>query len=107
MLKKVLIGCGSVTFVFVGLCVAYGVWQVTSNNRAESAGRAFCSAIKPGATVASVEAAAARNPARHYVSTGSDGMRVTFGGGMFFAAECTLGVEDGKITTIDFVVMDD
>jgi hypothetical protein len=107
MMKKVLIGCGGLVFVFVALIVAYGAWQWWSNDRATTAATAFCDGVQVGDTVASVEAAAARNPARHQVGTGSDGMRVTFSGGMFFAADCVLGVEDGKVTTVEFVVMDD
>ena len=107
MIRKVLLGCGGVVFCFLALVAAYIAWQVTSNSRAEAAASAFCHSVHPGATTASVQAAAARHPARPRVGTGSDGMRVTFQGGMFFAAACVLTVADDKVTTVEFVVMDD
>jgi hypothetical protein len=107
MIKKVLIGCGGLIFACFAALVGLAIWQGSITQRAETDGRAFCAAIHPGDTLASVQAAAARHPAQPRFVDGTREAMVSFQGGIFNATACRLAVADGKVASVRLHIMKD
>ena len=104
--RKILIGCGVLLALAFAAFVALMVYIGRTNSRAHDNAEAFCAGVSPGASLASVQEAAHRHPARPIVNAFEDQHEVRFGGVLLFSAVCRMTVVDDKVATTQFAVED-
>ena len=103
-------GCLVAALVIAGvpvlLLVAYGVWGVYANDRAQRLATEFCAGVKPGDTEAQLKDLAAQASPGNQFAT-DDGYRFLWYGMIFNASECRVKLAGGRVASKEVQHFDD